>query len=289
MRIFTAVIILAASVTPLFAQWIDHPTPGIPRTANGKPNLTAPAPRTADGKPDLSGVWMHEVTSPAEMRRLYGPIIDEALKVNGIGMEIGTQHKYSRNILLDVGPDQLLMRPAAVDVQRRRQAESDPAEVCSGVAGFPRAGLLSEPLKIIQAPRETIVMYEVNNLHRQIFTDGRTLPKEFDFPAFLGYSVGRWEGDVFVVETAGFNDRTRLDGVGHPHSESLHVTERFHRTSFGRLDVEFTFDDPVMYTRPFTVKIPHDLLPDADIFEMFCENEKDRVHIQNAGRSGSAR
>jgi hypothetical protein len=105
------------------------------------------------------------------------------------------------------------------------------------------------------------------------------LPGEFNFPAFLGYSVGRWEGDVFVVETAGFNDKTSLDLMGHLHSDALRVTERFRRRDCGHLDVEMTFDDPKMYTRPFTIKIPHDLMADADLFEMFCENEKDRVHL----------
>jgi hypothetical protein len=123
------------------------------------------------------------------------------------------------------------------------------------------------------------VLYEAGRLHRQSFTDGRTLPKEFDLPAYLGYSAGHWERDVFVVETAGFNDKTVLDGFGHPHSEALRITERFHRSDFGHMDVEMTFDDPKMYTKPFTVKIPHDLLADSDIFEMFCENEKDSAHM----------
>jgi len=125
----------------------------------------------------------------------------------------------------------------------------------------------------------TVVLYEAGYLHRQIFTDGRVLPKEFDLPAFLGYSAGRWERDTLVVETAGFNDRTVLDVVGHRHSEALRVTERFHRRDFGHLDVEMTFDDPKMFTKPFTIKIPHELVPDNDIFEMFCENEKDRAHL----------
>ena len=121
----------------------------------------------------------------------------------------------------------------------------------------------------------------VGNLHRQIFTDGRKLPNEFALPAYLGYSTGHWEKDTFVVETAGFNDKTVLDGMGHPHSESLRVVERFHRRDFGHLDYEITFDDPEMYTKPFTVKIPHTLVPDNDIFEMFCnENEKDRDHLK---------
>jgi hypothetical protein len=274
------VVTLALLSVPLRAQWLNFPTPGTPRTADGKPDLTAPVPRAPDGKPDLSGVWMHELTSPEEMRRLYGAVIDAAIRVQVPGMEIGTQHKYARNLLLDFKPEESIVRIEASKIMQLRGAERNPAALCEEIFGFPLAGLLSEPIKIVQAAGTTLVLYEVNNLHRQIFSDGRTLPKEVDFPAFLGYSVGRWDGDVFVVETAGFNDRTRLDQAGHPHSEALRVTERFHRRDFGHLDVEMTFDDPKMYTKPFTVRIPHDLLPDADIFEMFCENEKDRSHMQ---------
>ncbi len=224
---------------------------------------------------------MHELTSVAEMRRLYGARIDEAVKVDVPGMEIGTQHKYALNILLDYKPEDTPMRPETAEIVRRRAASRNDAEVCVGVPGFPLAGLLSEPIKILQAPRMTVIFYEVDNLHRQIYTDGRVLPKEFDFPAFLGYSVGHWERDVFVVETAGFNDKTPLDGAGHPHSDALRVTERFRRRDFGHMDVEMTFDDPKMYTKPFTIKVPHNLLADADIFESFCdENEKDRAHLR---------
>jgi hypothetical protein len=280
MRQVRLFVVLALFSTPAHAQWLNFSTPGTPRTANGKPNLAAPAPRAADGKPDLTGVWMHEITTVAEMRRLYGPMIDAAVKVDVPGMEIGTQHKYAFNILLDFKPEESPMRPDAAKLMQQLAAKFNGAEVCTGVPGFPLAGLLSEPIKIIQAPRATVILYEVDNLHRQVFTDGRKLPKEFDFPAFLGYSVGRWEGDVFVVDSAGFNDKTPLDAIGHPHSDALRITERFRRRDFGHLDVEMTFDDPKMYTKPFTVKIPHDLVADNDIFEMFCENEKDRAHLQ---------
>jgi len=142
------------------------------------------------------------------------------------------------------------------------------------------AGLLTEPFKIVQAPKETLILYEVDNLRRQVFADGRPFPATFEFPAYLGYSIGRWDGDTFVVETRGFNDRTPLDAMGHPRSEGMHVIERFHRRDFGHLDVEMTFDDPAIYTRQFTVRIPHNLVADNDIFEMFCqENEKDRKHM----------
>jgi len=277
--LFLIFVALSASA---HAQWLNFPTPGTPRTPDGKPDLAAPTPRTADGKPDLSGVWMHELTSVAEMKRLYGATIDEAIKVDVPGMEIGTQHKYAVNILLDFKPDEVSMRPEGAEVFRRRAAERNPATVCVEVPGLPLADLLSEPIKIVQAPRMTIVLYEVGSLHRQIYSDGRALPKEYDLPAFLGYSVGRWEGDVFVVETAGFNDKTSFDLIGHPHSDALRITERFRRHDFGHLDVDMTFDDPKFYTKPFTIKVPHTLLADADIFETFCENEKDSVHIQNA-------
>jgi len=262
-----------------YAQWLNFPTPGTPRTRDGKPNLSAPAPRAAHGKPDLSGVWMHELTSVAEMRRLYGDMIDAAVKVDVPGMEIGTQHKYAFNILLDFKPAESPMRPEAAEILKRA-GNRNPADVCMGHPGIPLADILSEPIKIVQSPRTTVILYEVDNMHRQVFTDGRALPKEFDFPAFYGYSVGHWERDVFVVETAGFNDKTPLDAMGHPHSEALRLTERYRRRDFGHLDVEMTFDDPKLYTKPFTIKVPHDLLADSDLFESFCDqNEKDRAHL----------
>jgi hypothetical protein len=274
-------LLLLALSTGAHAQWLNFQTPGTPRTPDGKPDLTAPAPRALDGKPDLSGVWMHEITTVAEMKRLYGELIEAAIQVDVPGMEIGTQHKYAINILLDFKPEESPIRPAAAELMRQRAASSDPAKVCSDIPGIPLADLLSEPMKIVQSPRLTVMMYEAGNVHRQIYTDGRRLPKEFDLPAFLGYSVGRWEGDTLVVESAGFNDKTPLDLLGHPHSEALRVTERFHRRDFGHMDVDMTFDDPQMYAKPFTIKVPHDLLADGDIFESFCtENEKDSAHLR---------
>jgi hypothetical protein len=194
-------------------------------------------------------------------------------------MEIGTQHKYAFNILLDFKPTDSPMRPETAALVQQRAAAPPRDCTIAGVIGFPLAGLLSEPIKIVQAPQVTMVVYEAGGNHRQIFTDGRTLPREFDLPAYYGYSAGRWQGDTLVVETAGFNDKTPLDAGGHPHSDQLRVTERFRRRDFGHLDVEMTFNDPKMYSRPFTIRVPHDLLADSDIFEMFPENEKDCAHM----------
>ena len=275
-RLFVLSLLFATGVQ---AQWLNFPTPGTPRSADGKPNLTAPAPRGLDGKPDLSGVWMHERTTIAEVRRLFGDRFESDIALAPPGMEIGTQHKYLFDILLDYKPEAAMLRPKAVEMLRSFAASRNPANVCTGVFGFPMAGLLSEPIKIVQAPRLTMVLYEVQNLRRQIYTDGRDLPKEVNFPAYLGYSAGHWDHDTLVVESAGFNDKTTLDARGHPHGEALHVTERFHRRDFGHLDIEMTFDDPEMYTKPFTIKIPHNLMADADIFEDFCDNEKDSAHL----------
>ena len=181
------------------AQWIEHPTPGIPRTADGKPDLTAPAPRAADGKPDLSGLWF----------------------IGGLG--------HATNIT------SVEMLPWAQKVYTQRLAtygHEDPVVSC--LPEGPRAGLHGlEPLRIVQVPTMTLVLYESSPM-RQIFTDGRALPKDPN-PTWMGYSIGRWDGDTFIVETAGYNDKTWLDFRGHPHSEALRVTERFKRTDFGHM------------------------------------------------------
>jgi hypothetical protein len=263
------------------AQWLNYREPGVPRMRNGEVNLTAPPPKDPSGKPDPSGVWMHETTTAAEMLRLYGRVIEDAIKVDAPGMEIGTQHRYSINILLDFKPEESPVRPETLERMRQNPARPRLTDSCTpGFSfGFPLAGLLSEPIKIVQAPKLTMVLYEAGNFHRQIYTDGRKLPEEVNLPAFYGYSAAHWEGDTLVVETAGFNDKAALDLAGHPRSEGLRTVERFRRRDFGHLDYEITFDDPKLYTRPFTVRIPHELLPDADVFENYCENEKDLVHL----------
>jgi hypothetical protein len=270
-RLFALFALLSTSA---HAQWLNYPTPGTPRTRDGKPNLTAPAPRAANGKPDLSGVWMHQATPLAEMKRLFGDHIGD---VNVPGMEIETVSKYGINILVDFKPEETPMRPEAAEIFRRRATGVDSRATCLPI-GIPAAGLLSEPFKIVQSPRLIAILYE--DTHRQIYTDGRVLPAEVAQPSWLGYSAGKWDHDAMVVETAGFNDKSWLDVSGHPHSEALRIVERYHRRDFGHMDVDMTFDDPQMYTKPFTIKIPYELLADSDIFEAFCnENEKDRAHL----------
>jgi len=268
-------LVFALFATGAQAQWLNFPPPGTPRTPDGKPNLTAPAPRTLDGKPDLSGTWHVHTLSLAEMKRLFG----DNLGVTSVpGMEPDTISKYAVNVLLDFKPDESPIRPEAAEIFRRRITGVENREVCVPL-GIPLAGLVSEATKIAQSPRLIVILYESDGTHRQIYTDGRSLPKEIVQPAWLGYSAGHWERDTLVVESAGFNDKTWLDVTGHPHSEAMRMVERYHRRDFGHLDIEVTFNDPQMYTKPFTIKFAYDLLADSDVFENICENEKDRAHV----------
>jgi hypothetical protein len=278
MRRVQITALLVALATGAQGQWVNYPTPGIPRTRDGKPNLTAKAPRAPNGKPDLSGVWHVQPTGLAEMKRLFGEDVN-AIEVPG--MEIDTISKYGVNIFQDFKPEEVPMRPEAVEIFRRRFPDGPevlPSTHCLPL-GIPLVTMLSEVSKIVQAPGVIVIMLELDNAYRQIYTDGRKLP-ENPSPSWLGYSVGKWEGDTLVVETVGLNDKGWLDVIGHPQSEAMHITERYRRRDFGHLDVETTLNDPKMYTRPFTVKVTHLLQADSDILEYFCaENEKDRAHM----------
>lgn len=268
-------IVFAFLACGMEAQWLNFPAPGTPRTHDGKPDLAAPVPRAANGKPDLSGVWHVQPTSMAEMKRIFGEGVGTT---NVPGMEADTISKYAINILLDFKPAESPMRPAAAEILRGRAPGSNPSDRCLPI-GIPANSLVSEFNKIVQSPKMIVILYESDGTHRQIYTDGRGLPKEIAQPAWLGYSVGRWERDTLVVETGGFNDKTWLDLTGHPHSEALRITERYQRRDFGHMDTEVTVDDPPMYSRPFSIKFTQELQADSDILENFCnENERDRVH-----------
>ena len=220
------------------------------------------------------------------MKRLYGALVDEAIKVDVPGMEIGTQHKYAFNICVDFKPDDVSMRPAGAGYLQATARQPQILRTCA--SSRLRLSARRPPLRADQESfrrltrRSSYTKLELT--HRQVFTDGRAFPKKFELPAFLGYSVGRWEGDVFVVETRGFNDKTPLDMIGHPHSEALQVTERFRR---GRLRPPGRRDD-VRRSADVHEAVhregPAHAIADQDIFEMFCENEKDRDHLKNANK-----
>jgi len=243
-------VALLTSLLPAIAaaQWLNYPVPGTPRLPDGKPNLSAPAPRTPDGKPDLSGVW-----------RGAGPI-------------------YRFNIAQDLKPEDIQPWAEAQFLQRVRDSRRDsPLAQCLPVS-VPFHDFFNLT-QFVQTPTILVMLYESpNSPHRTVFMDGRDLPKDPN-PTWLGYSIGRWEGDTLVVTSAGFNDRGWLDSAGHPQTESLRVTERFRRRDFGHMDFEITIDDPKVFTKPFTVKTERLLAADTDILEDVCENERDRSHL----------
>ncbi len=252
MRVLGAAAVVALLVVqvPASAQWLTHHDPKIPRTADGKPDLTAPAPRLPDGTPDLNGLWN---------------------AVDG---------RFLTNLPRRAGVDAPFTPWAAAIFKARQdnQGRDRPAGRCLPHT-VPTAMLVpGYPWKVLQTPGLTVILFENFTDFRQIFTDGRDFPADRQ-PAWFGYSIGRWERDTFVIESTGFNGEAWLDDTGHPRSEEMRVTERIRRLDVGHLEVEFTFNDPKAYTRPWSVTVPFELLADAEIIENFCENERDWAHI----------
>jgi hypothetical protein len=274
-----AVILMAAAPAALFAQWPSYPTPGVPRTPDGKPNLSAPTPKATDGKPDLSGMWENfRPPATASAKPAAGPNFN-TFKTNDDFLAI-----VKRSPFWNLGAsfkDGLPFQPWAAELHRQRvddNSKENPDAHClpMGIMQFHNHG---QPRKMIQTPQVIVILYEANAGVRQIFTDGRPLPKDAD-PWWYGYSTGHWEGDTLVVQSAGFRDLGWLDVEGSPLTESAHVTERFRRPDFGHLEIEVTIDDPKAYTKPWTVQVHQRIMADTELIEFVCqENEKDATHL----------
>jgi hypothetical protein len=248
----SAVAALALLSMPLWGQWTKLPTAGVPRSANGQANLSAPAPKTRDGKPDLSGIW-----EPQE-------------------------NKYVRNIAADLKPDAVPFQPWAKALYDQRtdgsHSKEDPDANCLP-QGVPKISAAPAPWKVVQMPGSLVIIYEAFNLWRQVFMDGRERAKDLN-PTWMGYSLGSWDGDTLVVDTRGFNGKAWLDQLGKPSTEALHVIERFHRKDYGHMELTITIDDPKAYTRPWTVVQPVHLLADTELLEFICnENNRDVAHL----------
>jgi hypothetical protein len=246
MRAAAAVLIVIGLGVPMTAQWEGFRTPGIPRLPDGKPNLSAPIPKAPDGKPDLSGIWLAS-------RAIFD--LRQAMKPG----------------------ETIPLSPEGEAIFKQRQAtlsKDDPSARCLPT-GLPVRALLRTPFKILQTPTVTAILYESRTTFRQIMTDGRPLP-EVDWPAWNGFSVGRWEGDTFVAQTAGFNGKPWLDQAGYPASDALRITERFRRRDFGHMDMEMVIDDRKMYTKPWSLFGEFILQADTELLEFICEeNERD--------------
>jgi hypothetical protein len=233
--------IMMVTSMPTSAQWLNYPTPGIPRQPDGRPNLSAPAPKTQDGKPDLSGLWRNSSK------------IDSDLKPEDVQPWAQVAAKQSAGNL-------------GTDFWQARCLPPGP------LFGF------LDLTKIVQTPGLVVILSEQANLYRQVFMDGRQLPQDPN-PTWQGYSVGHWDGDALAVETIGFNDKNPVDYYPHPHTEALHMTERYRRRDFGHMELQITIDDPKAFTRSWNMRTELQLAPDTELLEFVCnENEKDLRH-----------
>jgi hypothetical protein len=285
---FAAIVMMAALPAALFAQWPSYPTPGVPRTPDGKPNLSAPAPKTPDGKPDLTGIW-ENFRAPAPAAPAGAAKGESAatnadffagLKTNDDFLAVAKKSPF-----WNIGSsfkDGLPFQPWAAELHRQREADNskdNPDAHCLPM-GFMQFHYHGQPRKMIQTPQVIVILYEANSGMRQIFTDGRPLPGKDADPWWYGYSTGHWEGDTLVVQSTGFRDLGWLDVEGSPLSDTAKIIERYRRPDFGHLDIEVTIDDPKAYTKPWTVAVHQRIMVDTELIEFVCqEDEKDAPHL----------
>jgi hypothetical protein len=261
---------LLCSAGFLSAQWFRYPTEGVPRLANGKPNLKAPAPKTADGKPDLSGVWLISNALPCPKDLRDGDDCIEKIPLSHEAVDFGANVAGG-----------LPYQPWAAALVKQRVADlskDDPHARCMP-PNFPRAFAFPHHQKFIQIPGLLVILDEFNASYRQIFTDARPFPDDPQ-PSWNGYSSGKWEGDTLVVKSIGFRNDLWLDMTGNPMTEAAKVTERFRRLNYGSLEIEVTVNDPKAYTKPWTVTLNQAIQVDTELVDEIClENEQSVRHM----------
>ena len=266
LRVTVLGLLLCPLSEHLYGQWLNYPTAGVPRTADGKPDLNAPCPRSADGKPDLSGLWVMQ-TKREGNPNFPGcdPVADEFANIAARLTGGLPYHPWARDL---------------VKARQSEQRVNDPMSHCIPL-GPVRLHTWNGPRKLAQTPGLLIVMNELDTSFRQIFTDGRPLPVDPN-PTWNGYSSGQWEGDTLVVHTNGLRDRMWLDAIGNPVTDAARITERFRRPDFGHLEIEITVDDPKAYTQPWTVTLNQVITLDTDLLDFVCaDNEKDASRLSS--------
>jgi hypothetical protein len=270
-RLLCSLILGTASCVVVSAQWPLFTSPDVPRGADGRPNLNAPAPRLPNGKPDFSGVWESRVPPSG---RLGGPFLPS---LTNDGPPVATFVDIGRNI-----KEGLPLTPAGAELKKYRMSRNsmdNPDAHCLPM-GFMQLHTHSQPRKIVHTKDVAVIAYEANYGLRWIFTDGRTLPANDPNPFWYGYSVGRWNGDELIVETTGLRDDGWLDVNGTPFGSSSKITERFRRVNYGRVEIDVTVEDAKFYTKPVTVRVNWRLYPDGELIEFICnENEQSSKHL----------
>jgi hypothetical protein len=290
--------LVATISAPVLAQWPLRMPSGVPMTADGKPDFNAPPRRTADGKPDLSGVW-ETMPPPRAVAAGAGPGIPVAAAAPGPPPTAGTTpapavpgpaapaQVPSGAVFGNIGaqiPGGAPYQPWAAELVKQRMADNskdNPDAHCLPM-GVMQMTSHPFPRKIIQTPTEVLIIYEASGTTvREVFLDGRPLPPSDAQPWWNGYSIGRWEGDTLVVETAGFLDDGWLDVRGSPLTSAGKLIERYRRPTYGTLEIEVTIDDPKAYTKPFTAKVTNRLRIDSQLIEFVCL-DKDAPHYMGA-------
>lgn len=264
--VIAAAVAMALGLSPtVFAQWLKYPTPGVPRTADGKANLSAPAPRTPDGKPDLSGIWLTDNGNCGPNRDPESLVCGSELPMSRYGINMGA-----------TTPGGLPYQPwlaALVKERTANNAKDDPHVRCLPDM-FLRAYGLPHLLKFVQTPGLLLMLNEVNAGYRQVFTDGRPFPAD-PVPSWQGYSSAMWSGDTLEINSVGFRDDLWIDWNGSMITESAKVRERITRPDYGHLQIEVTVDDPKAYTKPWTVTLRQRLALNTELVDEIClENEK---------------
>jgi hypothetical protein len=262
--IVTSAVVLGASAT-IFSQWLKYPTAGVPRTANGKANLAAPAPRTPGGKPDFSGLWLTDApcnrSKDPEAQPVCGPELPMGLQ--GINMGTGLQGGLPYQPWL----------AALVKQRSANNAKDDPHVACLPDT-FLRAYSLPHLLKFVQTPDLLVMLNEMNAGYRQVFLDGRPLPND-PTPSWQGYSSAKWDGDTLVVNSAGFRDDLWIDWNGSMIMSDATVQERIRRPDYGHLEIVVTVDDAKAYTKPWTATLRQRIALNTELVDEIClENEK---------------
>jgi len=267
-------IMVCLMSAPLSAQWLNYPTPGIPRLPDGKPNLAAPAPRTPDGKPDLSGIW--GLPCPVG-NAVIGGFMGQSTVYCATEVAIPPEFGNIGQAFKDGLPYQP-WAAALVKTTRENNRPNDPLTHCLPT-GIVRLDVFPLFRKVIQIPGLLVMLNELNASYRQIFTDGRPLPVDPN-PSWNGYSTGKWEGDTLVVQTTGFRDGLWMDTGGSPLTDAAKITERFRRENYGTMQIELTIDDPKAYSKTWTIHLTQILAPDTELLDYIClENEKDVPHL----------
>ncbi len=271
--------ILASGSLPLQAQWPDYASPSVPRTPDGKPNLTGPTPKTPDGKPDLSGIWQYQ--RPPEPPGQAAAPAPPPPSPNTDIIPLAVRRSQFWNLGASF-KDGLPFQPWAAELHRQRvetNSKDNPDAHCLPL-GVMQLHTHGQPRKIVQTPGVIVIMYEANSGLRQIFTDGRPMPKDPE-PWWYGYSIGKWDGDTARCrDAAHFRDLGWLDVEGSPLTDQGRIIERFRRPDYGHLEIEVTIDDPKAYTKPWTVTVHQRILSDTDLIEFVCqENDKAGPHL----------